>query len=98
MFAGTRWFHALNGSRSKGILGTVPIVGPLRVPLAVGAAMAYKMRVEPHVAVAFFGDGTIEEGHVHESLNLAALSSLCRFFSYVRTICTRATCTGASGG
>ncbi len=59
----------------QGIPGTVPIVAAT-VPLAVGAAMAYKMRKEPHVAVAFFGDGTLEEGHVHESLNLAALYRL----------------------
>src|SRR5580704_24623 len=58
-----------------GILGTVPIVAAT-VPLAVGAAMAYKMRQEQHVAVAFFGDGAIEEGTVHESMNLAALYRL----------------------
>lgn len=58
-----------------GILGTVPIVAAT-VPLAVGAALAYKMRRESRVAVAFFGDGTIEEGHVHESLNLAAVYQL----------------------
>jgi TPP-dependent pyruvate/acetoin dehydrogenase alpha subunit len=62
-------------ARAQGILGTVPIVAGT-VPLAVGAAMAYKMRKEPHVAVAFFGDGTLEEGHVHESMNLAALYRL----------------------
>lgn len=59
----------------EGILGTVPIVAGT-VPLAVGAAMAYKMRRERRVAVAFFGDGTLEEGHVHESMNLAALYRL----------------------
>ncbi len=59
----------------QGILGTVPIVAAT-VPLAVGAAMAYKMRQEQRVAVAFFGDGTFEEGHVHESLNLASLYRL----------------------
>jgi TPP-dependent pyruvate/acetoin dehydrogenase alpha subunit len=58
-----------------GILGTVPIVAGT-VPLAVGAALAYKIRQEPHVAVAFFGDGTLEEGHVHEAFNLAALYRL----------------------
>jgi TPP-dependent pyruvate/acetoin dehydrogenase alpha subunit len=62
-------------SPSQGILGTVPIVAAT-VPLAVGAAMAYKMRQEQRVAVAFFGDGTLEEGHVHESFNLAALYRL----------------------
>ncbi|HVO96438.1 MAG TPA: thiamine pyrophosphate-dependent dehydrogenase E1 component subunit alpha [Bryobacteraceae bacterium] len=59
----------------QGILGTVPIVAGT-VPLAVGAAMAYKMRGQPHVAIAFFGDGCVEEGHVHESMNLAALYRL----------------------
>jgi len=58
-----------------GILGTLPIVAGT-VPLAAGAAFAYKMRGETTVAVAFFGDGTLEEGHVHESMNLAALYRL----------------------
>ncbi len=62
-------------AEEQGILGTVPIVAGT-VPLAVGAAMAYKMRKEARVAVAFFGDGTVEEGHVHESMNLAALYRL----------------------
>src|ERR1700680_7416 len=61
--------------REAGILGTVPIVAGT-VPLAAGAAMAYKMRQEPRVAAAFFGDGTLEEGHVHEAMNLAALYRL----------------------
>lgn len=59
----------------QGVLGTVPIVAGT-VPLAAGAATAYKLRRQPHVAVAFFGDGTLEEGHVHESMNLAALYRL----------------------
>jgi pyruvate dehydrogenase E1 component alpha subunit len=58
-----------------GILGTVPIVAGT-IPLAAGAALAYKMRSESRVAVAFFGDGTLEEGHVHETLNLASLYRL----------------------
>lgn len=60
---------------AQGILGTVPIVAGT-VPLATGAAMAYKLRNEPNVALAFFGDGTLEEGHVHESMNLSALYRL----------------------
>ncbi len=62
-------------AKEQGILGTVPIVAGT-VSLAVGAALAYKMRGEKNVAVAFFGDGTLEEGHVHESMNLAALYRL----------------------
>jgi acetoin:2,6-dichlorophenolindophenol oxidoreductase subunit alpha len=56
----------------QGIPGTMPIVAAT-VSLAVGAGMAYRMRGEPHVAAAFFGDGALEEGSVHESMNLAAL-------------------------
>jgi pyruvate dehydrogenase E1 component alpha subunit len=58
-----------------GIPGTVPIVAAT-VPLACGAALAYKLRGERSVAVSFFGDGAMEEGHVHESMNLAALYRL----------------------
>lgn len=58
-----------------GVVGTVPIVAGT-VPLAAGAAFAYKLRGEETVAVAFFGDGAVEEGQVHESMNLAALYRL----------------------
>lgn len=58
-----------------GIFGTVPLVAAT-VPLAVGAALAAKLRGESRVSVAFFGDGCVEEGHVHESMNLAALNRL----------------------
>lgn len=58
-----------------GILGTVPLVAAT-IPLAVGAALASKLRRDGRVAVAFFGDGAMEEGHCHESMNLAALYRL----------------------
>jgi pyruvate dehydrogenase E1 component alpha subunit len=58
-----------------GILGTVPLVAAT-IPLAVGAALASKLRRDGGVAVAFFGDGAMEEGHAHESMNLAALHKL----------------------
>ncbi|MFQ5640158.1 MAG: thiamine pyrophosphate-dependent dehydrogenase E1 component subunit alpha, partial [bacterium] len=58
-----------------GILGTVPLVAAT-IPLAVGAAMAARFRKEGGVSVSFFGDGATEEGHFHESLNLAALYRL----------------------
>lgn len=53
----------------------MPIVGAT-VPMAVGAALAAKFHAKQAVSVAFFGDGTLEEGHVHESMNLAALYKL----------------------
>ena len=63
----------------QGIPGTVPIVAGT-VPLAAGAALAYSLRGERRVAVAFFGDGALEEGSVHETLNLAALYKLPMIF------------------
>jgi acetoin:2,6-dichlorophenolindophenol oxidoreductase subunit alpha len=66
-------------AKEHGIPGTVPIVAGT-VPLAAGAALAYKLRDEPRVAVAFFGDGALEEGSVHETLNLAALYQLPLLF------------------
>ena len=58
-----------------GLLGTVPLV-TATVPLAVGAALASRLRDDGLVSVAFFGDGAMEEGHFHESLNMAALYRL----------------------
>jgi len=54
-----------------GLLGTVPLVAAT-IPIGVGAALASKLRGERRVSVPFFGDGATEEGHFHESLNLAA--------------------------
>jgi len=58
-----------------GLLGTVPLVAAT-IPIAVGAALASKLRGERRVSVSFFGDGATEEGHFHESLNLAAVYQL----------------------
>jgi TPP-dependent pyruvate/acetoin dehydrogenase alpha subunit len=43
------------------------------LPAIVGAALAFQMRGEKRVAVAFFGDGATNAGTYHESLNLAQL-------------------------
>jgi len=44
--------------------------------LAVGSALASKIRKENRVAVSFFGDGAVGEGVLYESLNFAALRKL----------------------
>jgi len=56
----------------NGFYGSVPIVSGT-VPLAVGAALASKLQGGGDVAVAYLGDGAVEEGVVHESLNLARM-------------------------
>lgn len=58
-----------------GILGTVPLVAGT-IPLAVGAGLAARLRRDRRVSVSFFGDGATDEGHFHESMNLAALYRL----------------------
>lgn len=58
-----------------GILGTVPLVAAT-IPMAAGSGLASKLNGDGKVSVAFFGDGATEEGHFHESLNLASLYSL----------------------
>lgn len=61
--------------KENGFIGSVPIVSGT-VPLAVGAALASKIKNEDNISVAYFGDGAIEEGIVHESLNLAKIYNL----------------------
>ena len=46
------------------------------MPIAVGLALADKMKGESRVTACFFGDGATDEGEFHESLNLAALWKL----------------------
>ncbi len=61
--------------QSVGFYGSVPIVAGT-VPLAVGAGLAAKMQGTNDIAVAYFGDGAIEEGVVHESLNFARIQNI----------------------
>ena len=55
-----------------GHLGANGIVGG-GMPIATGAALGCQHLGLPRVVAAFFGDGAINEGTFHESLNLAAL-------------------------
>ena len=59
----------------RGFYGSVPIVAGT-VPLAVGAGLAAKLQRSDDVAVAYLGDGAVEEGVVHESLNLARVQNI----------------------
>ncbi|MDP2932326.1 MAG: thiamine pyrophosphate-dependent dehydrogenase E1 component subunit alpha, partial [Chloroflexota bacterium] len=65
---------------SVGMMGTSAIVGA-SIPLAVGAALAFSMKGNDRVAVAFFGDAGVEQGVFHESLNFAALRRLPVLFA-----------------
>jgi len=58
-----------------GMLGTSGIVGPC-ILQAVGAGYSFKLMRTDHVAVAFFGDGAVNNGAFHEGLNMASIWNL----------------------
>src|SRR2546421_3381420 len=69
--------HGYGGSMhlydvARGNMGANAVVGG-GLPQIVGAALAFQLRSEPRVAVAFFGDGATNIGTFHESLNMAQL-------------------------
>lgn len=61
--------------RELGIIGSNGVVGG-GVPISLGTAFASDYQGNDRVTVCFFGDGAVNEGTVHESLNLAALWNL----------------------
>jgi pyruvate dehydrogenase E1 component alpha subunit len=58
-----------------GCLGAVGVVGA-GIPIAVGAALGFKLRDEDRVAVPFAGDGASNTGNWHEGLNMASIWDL----------------------
>jgi 2-oxoisovalerate dehydrogenase E1 component len=58
-----------------GLLGTSGIVGPC-ILQAAGAGYSFRLMKTDRVAVAFFGDGAVNNGAFHEGLNLAAIWKL----------------------
>ena len=58
-----------------GLMGTSGIVGPC-ILQAAGAGYAFKVLGNDRVAVAFFGDGAVNNGAFHEGLNMAAIWKL----------------------
>ena len=68
-----RSFHF--GSSEHHICGMISHLGP-QLAIADGVALAYKLRKENKVAVAFTGEGGTSEGDFHEALNVAAVWDL----------------------
>lgn len=58
-----------------GLLGTSGIVGP-SILQACGAGYTFKLLGDERVAVAFFGDGAVNNGAFHEGLNMASIWKL----------------------
>ena len=68
-----RSFHF--GNKEHHICGMISHLGP-QLAIADGVALAYKLRHEQKVSLAFTGDGGTSEGDFHEALNTAAVWDL----------------------
>ncbi|HKO25809.1 MAG TPA: thiamine pyrophosphate-dependent dehydrogenase E1 component subunit alpha [Solirubrobacteraceae bacterium] len=62
-----------------GFMGATGVVGG-NLPLALGTALANRLRGGDQVSVVFFGDGAVQAGHFNETINLAALWGLPLIF------------------
>ena len=58
-----------------GFMGATGVVGG-NIPVALGSALAARLRGDDSVAVVFFGDGAVQAGHFNETVNLATLWKL----------------------
>lgn len=68
-----RSFHF--GTKEHHICGMISHLGP-QLAIADGVALAYKLKEEQKVSLAFTGDGGTSEGDFHEALNVAAVWNL----------------------
>lgn len=68
-----RSFHF--GNARHHICGMISHLGP-QLAIADGVALAYKLKAEQKVAMAFTGEGGTSEGDFHEALNVAAVWDL----------------------
>jgi TPP-dependent pyruvate/acetoin dehydrogenase alpha subunit len=59
-------------------LGLIAMVShlPAMLPVAVGAALAFRIREERRVSVGWFGEGSAARGDAHEAMNLAGVRRL----------------------
>jgi TPP-dependent pyruvate/acetoin dehydrogenase alpha subunit len=63
------------GDRALGSVGMVSML-PDMAQVAVGMALAFKMRREPRIALTFFGEGSTANGQWHEAMNFAGIHRL----------------------
>ena len=61
--------------KSKNITASVPLVSS-SIALAVGSGLSSKIDNSKEITVSFLGDGSVEEGIFHESLNFASINKL----------------------
>jgi len=64
-----------SGVNELGIFGNTSMLGA-NLPVAAGVALTMKMEGKDSVCVAFFGEGAVNQGVFHETLNLAVAKSV----------------------
>ncbi|MBI3805226.1 MAG: thiamine pyrophosphate-dependent dehydrogenase E1 component subunit alpha [Nitrospirae bacterium] len=67
------FLHA--GDLERGVFGSTSMLAS-SLPVATGAALKFRIKKEPYVAVAFFGEGASSRGDFHEALNFAGVHKL----------------------
>ena len=65
----------INAGFENDVFGVDSVVGG-KASFSIGIALANKLRKNNHIVVAFFGDGAMNQGVVHESMNMAAIWKL----------------------
>jgi pyruvate dehydrogenase E1 component alpha subunit len=64
-----------SGDPALGVYGSTSMLAS-SYPIAVGAALAFKLKLTNNVAVAYLGEGGTSRGDFHEALNFAAVQRL----------------------
>jgi len=67
------------GDLARGVIAPISHVGDM-VPVITGAALAFKQRREPGVALTWIGDGSTKTGAAHEGFNLAGVLKVPAIF------------------
>jgi TPP-dependent pyruvate/acetoin dehydrogenase alpha subunit len=63
------------GDPAHGIIGSTSMLGST-LPVACGQALKFKIKKEPFLTVAYFGEGASSRGDVHEAMNFAGVHKL----------------------
>lgn len=70
-----RQFPLMGADLRRRVINTSNVVAA-QLTHAVGAALAFRMRKEPAVAIVYFGDGATSQGEWHEAVNFASIHKL----------------------
>lgn len=74
-YSGGRGGSQLMADYKLGFMGGNGIVGG-SIPLAAGMALRFKQQKKSNIAACFIGDGSVNQGTFHETLNMSALWKL----------------------